>query len=353
MEFKKTCFFFCIIACAWFPLTLMADKGAIEDNHKVPDTKEAGFWSPLYLMDYGIGAGGLYLELTYRGEPRAEPLMGPAFDPENPAAILDPKWSDLLGRPFMAESEWTIPNLWLEIAAYGQLLIVPAHELIAGRITGQGFCAHRMHHSMLAVFQATAVNAGMSRVVKAYTGRLRPDFQERTRYVYCSMSEAEEYGIDCSGLDSSRFFHDDEEALLELREGRYSFVSGHASNAMLVATNLALQTGGLWVWGENADSISRGAGIGAMTLLYGFGLFSGISRTHLMDGVHHTSDVVAGSITGVLIGNLFYWLHFDTGGNPRNHHWLKRLTGKNAEEKALSDLHFSFTGNGFLLTGAW
>jgi membrane-associated phospholipid phosphatase len=310
------------------------------------------FWTPHYLLDYGMGAGGLALELFYRGNPRQPALFGPAFDPANPSAIMDPSFSPVIGNPYVPEEDWSVPDVWLESAGYGQLLIVPAHELVARLATGRELSAHRFHHGLLTAFQATAVNAGMSRWIKSQTGRLRPDFQDRALHVHCSEG-FDPTGFDCSQADPDRLIDDPEVARKALREGGYSFVSGHATNGMLIATNLALQTGGLWVWGEGATPVSKGIGIGAMGVLYGMGLYSGISRTHLMDGVHHTSDVVAGSLMGLAIGNLFYWLHWDTKGNPREQHWLNRRQPRDDAPIAIQDVSLTFGGAGMMIEGRW
>ncbi len=333
-----------------FALLFVLFLGADEVRAQEPDGSGGEYWSPYYLVDYGLGAGGLLLELFYRGEPRQNALIGPSFDPGDPAAILDPRYSASLGSPFVPEHEWTVPNNWLQMAAYGQVLFVSGHEVLARLGTGQDISAQRLHHSMLVAFQATAVNAGLSRVVKSFTGRLRPDFQDRVLHVYCSLPDQQ--GLDCSNVDPARLIEDPEEALEELKEGRYSFMSGHASNAMLVATNLALQTGGLWVWGENATPASRLAGAGAIAVFYGLGAFSGISRTSLMDNVHHTSDVIAGSIAGIAIANLFYWLHFDTSGNPRSSHWLEGGRGETSR-LGVTDLRAGFGGASIAISGSF
>ncbi len=336
------------VVAASIVLLLASTTNALAEE---TESRDRDFFTPHYILDYGLGTGGLMLELFYRGAPRESALIGPSFDPTNPAAILDPRHSDLLGGPFLTEDDWTVPNSWLRIAAYGQLLMVPAHELAAAWGTSREISAHRLHHMMLAVYQSTALNAGLTRVIKAHTGRLRPDFQERVRHVYCSLPDSE--GIDCSDVDPERLFDDPNDAQHELLEGRYSFISGHSSNAMVVATNLALQTGGLWVWGEGATSTTQAVGIPAMGVLLGLGAFSGISRTSLMDGVHHTSDVVVGSLVGVALANVFYWLHFDTRGNPRAHHWLNRRGSSSRDERDPSNLGLIFGGTSIAVTGSW
>jgi hypothetical protein len=64
-------------------------------------------------------------------------------------------------------------------------------------------------------------------------------------------------------------------------------------DALVAATNLALHIGGHWVWGEAATPANRTGGITTMALLMGLGTVPGITRTSAVDGVHHTSDVMA------------------------------------------------------------
>jgi hypothetical protein len=82
-----------------------------------------------------------------------------------------------------------------------------------------------------------------------------------------------------------------------------------------------------------------------MALLRGLGTVPGITRTSAMDGVHHTSDVVVGGLLGVTMGGLFYWLHFDSAGEPRPGHWLARSRSAVATGPVLEDIRL-FTGAG-------
>ena len=69
------------------------------------------------------------------------------------------------------------------------------------------------------------------------------------------------------------------------------------------------------VWGERSTPLTRTLGIllqaGAMATA-GFIAFSRVS-----DGVHHTEDVVVGSMVGIATASLGYFLHFDLSGEVR------------------------------------
>jgi undecaprenyl-diphosphatase len=70
--------------------------------------------------------------------------------------------------------------------------------------------------------------------------------------------------------------------------GKFSFVSGHASNHMAIAILAGMLLGGrVWLW-----------------MLIGWALVVGYSRIHL--GVHFPGDVLCGWMVGAVIGGLVY-----------------------------------------------
>jgi membrane-associated phospholipid phosphatase len=316
-----------------------------------PEPVETAFWTPHYMVDYGLTAGGLVLGLFVDLSPRDPARWGPSFDPANPSAILAAEHARLLGEPFTPRRDWTMSDGWVHGIAIGHVLVIPVHEIAVARVTGRPVSAHRLHNAVLAAGEATAATAGVVMLTKAATGRLRPDFQDRVRHVYCSLPDPA--GIDCQGVDPDRLFPDAETALTELEHGRESFPSGHAATGMVVATNLALQIGGHWVWGEAATPASRAGGITTMALLMGLGTVPGITRTSAMDGVHHTSDVVIGGILGVTMGGLFYWLHFDSAGKPRPGHWLTRNRSAVTTGPVLEDVRLVTAAGGVGIQARW
>jgi membrane-associated phospholipid phosphatase len=342
----------CVVRKSLLVLTVATVSGlapaGVSAQATAPDTT---YWTPRYLLDYAVVAGGLYVAIVPDLAPAVRARIGPSFDPSNPAAILAPEFSGSLGRPFTPERDWAVSNGFMEAAALGQLVLIPAHELLAARVTGRPLSPHRLHHSILAMSEATASSMGMAALVKAWTGRLRPDFQDRVRHVYCSLPD--HAGVDCRGVDPAKLFADTAQALKELRTGRRSFVSGHAATGMTVGTSLALQIGGHWVWGEAATPVSRRGGIAAMAVVGAAGILPGLSRTSLGDGVHHTGDVVAGSLLGAALGGLFYWLHFDARGEPRPGHWTARRRGSGNASAAPGDVRMFTDGARFILQASW
>jgi membrane-associated phospholipid phosphatase len=316
-----------------------------------PEPVETSFWTPHYMVDYGLTAGGLVLGLFVDLSPRDPARWGPSFDPANPSAILAAEHARLLGEPFTPRRDWTMSDGWVHGVAIGHVLVIPVHEIAVARVTGRPVSAHRLHNAVLAAGEATAATAGVVMLTKAATGRLRPDFQDRVRHVYCSLPDPA--GIDCQGVDPNRLFPDAETALAELEHGRESFPSGHAATGMVVATNLALHIGGHWVWGEAATPASRAGGITTMALLMGLGTVPGITRTSAMDGVHHTSDVVIGGLLGVTMGGLFYWLHFDSAGEPRRGHWLTRNRSAVTTGPVLEDVRLFKAAGGVGIQARW
>jgi membrane-associated phospholipid phosphatase len=317
----------------------------------IEDPALPSFWTPHYLADYGLTLAGLYLGAVAHFEPSSRARIGPSFDPGDPVAIFDPAHTTRLGGTFTPERDWTVSDFGLKAMTGGHLVVIPAHELLAARATRRDVSLHRLHDSALSAAEATAAAATVTALVKAWTGRLRPDFQDRVRHVYCSLPDPG--AVDCNGVDPGRLFDDPQQALDELENGRASFPSGHASMGMVVATNLALQTGALWVWHPDATPASRRAGIAAMAAIGGAGAFIGLSRTSLMDGVHHPSDVLVGGLIGVAAGNLFHWLHFDTDGQPRGGHWLARSRAGTALAPFFDDLRVTSDGQDVILLVTW
>ena len=77
-----------------------------------------GWWHTSDLVDYGIIAGSLGI---FAGTHFATPLdsagIGPRFDPQHPASILDPVYSDRIGKKYRVEDKQeTVPALWVEVA---------------------------------------------------------------------------------------------------------------------------------------------------------------------------------------------------------------------------------------------
>jgi hypothetical protein len=308
-------------------------------------------WTAHYLVDYSVVAGGVYLGVLADLAPPRHAFIGPSFDPSNPAAILAPEHARTLGRRFVPQRDWSISDELLIAAAAAHAVIIPVHEVLASRVKDRPVSWYRLHHATLAAGEAVAVAAAVAALTKALTGRLRPDFQDRVRHVYCSLPD--HGGVDCTGVDPARLLATAEEAQRELDNGRRSFVSGHAATGTVLATSVALHVGGHWVWSEGATPAGRRNGIAAMTGIMLLGTVPGLTRTSLGDGVHHTGDVVAGSVLGVAVGGLFHWLHFDGDGEARAGHWLARPRTRTVMLLSPDDVRVGPSPYGVALQASW
>jgi hypothetical protein len=147
------------------------------------------FWSAGYLVDYALTGAGLYVGVLADIPPGSRARIGPSFDSADPLGILDPAYNGTLGRTFTRERDWTVSDAALRAGVAGHLLLIPIHEAVSGRATGRPLTLHRLHHSVLSATEATAAAAALTRIGKAWAGRLRPDFQDRVRHVYCSQPD--------------------------------------------------------------------------------------------------------------------------------------------------------------------
>lgn len=75
------------------------------------------------------------------------------------------------------------------------------------------------------------------------------------------------------------------------RSGLYSFVSGHATNTFAIATFFSL------IFRNRKTSI----------ILFSWALISSYSRIYL--GLHYPGDILAGAVSGTLIGLLFSYIY--------------------------------------------
>lgn len=284
---------------------------AAESSQAVEKTGDVDWWTSAYLVDYGIiAAGAAGYGIGERLTPRREALIGPVYDPDNPADIFD---DPRVGQPYLEEGtgETVSTNqLMATMAGVGMSLAGVEAALWAG---GDG-SAHRLHDTMVGYAEATALTATATSMTKPFVGRLRPDFGERARRYHCTESP-EEFPRHCGDYEGRPLAEEPEEAQHLLLDGRRSFLSGHASHSFNTFAYASLVVGGRYVWGEEATAASRAAGIAAQTALLGTATFIAASR--ITDGRHHPGDVIAGGAVGLGIANLAYWRRFDTTGALR------------------------------------
>ena len=155
-----------------------------------------------------------------------------------------------------------------------------------------------VHHLMLAVLQAYALATCWKIWLNVSVGRQRPDWYTRI----------------ASG----------EESLVH--EGRMSYPSGHAAYSHTSGSCCFWYLAGrLGVLGSGLSADAQPARLQFLRLLGAampVGLATFVATSRITDGVHHFSDVNAGTFLGLSCGTLCYHLHFHpfwTGGRVQHH----------------------------------
>ncbi len=282
-----------------------------------------GWWHPSDLIDYGIIGGSLGIfTAVHLSTPLETAGIGPRFDPQHPAAILNPALSGTLGRKYLLEDkEETVPALWVELA----VPVIGGWLALQEGLPGNRDARH-LHDTLVGFGEAMSLTLMTTEVLKFSFGRLRPDFQDRVRRYYCNRPDHAD--VDCTGFTEGPLSTDPVQNEKIWADGRRSFPSGHASTSFALATYAALVTGGHYVWGRDATNTTRTWGIPIQVALFGIASFVAWSRVN--DGRHNVSDVLTGAALGTALSSLSYWRRFDTAGRSRNADFLANglsLTG--------------------------
>jgi membrane-associated phospholipid phosphatase len=239
--------------------------------------------------------------------PTAGPAIGPAFDPDNPETLFDPRLDSVIGQPFLQEQ---IP---VELAATG-ILLAGAAVGTADYLRHEDL--HRTHNFSLGLLTAIGSTATVTFSLKAGVGRLRPDFRERYVRAACGGTIDSPLELDCAAVDDG-FLVD--EATFE--KGRRSFPSGHSSLTAATAAYLGLHLGSTFVWGDavpkhggwrTASQVGGTLAAGALVASAGY-----VAASRVTDNRHHPDDVMFGVGIGAAIGAASYLLHFDLDGEAR------------------------------------
>ena len=273
---------------------------------------DPGWWHTGFLVDYGlIGLGALGYFARNR-EPTTSALFGPVYDPKNPAAILDPKFSDRIGRTHLEEGDGetvSTGQATMLVAAGGVYLLVEQGIGLLGNRQGRQLM---FHETVVGYLETVALSTGTNALIKNFVGRLRPDFQDRVRRWHCAKGDLDA-SLCPAGIQPLSADADENEKIWF--DGRRSFMSGHSVSAMNFTGYLSLSIGGQYVWGEDATATSRSVGLAAQALLLTTGMF--VAGSRFDDGRHHFGDVMTGSVFGLAIANFSYWRRFGTNGRPR------------------------------------
>lgn len=277
----------------------------------VLEGESMGWWSPRYLVDYGLIAGGIgAFTVGERQGPTQWARIGPRYDPDDPTDIFE---SDQLNRTYREHGPgetYSDRRMMVTMGAVGAGIVgLESHNWRRGDGSGQ-----QLHDAAIGYAETTAVTAGLTSWTKSLFGRLRPDFRDRALRYHCDL-EPERYEEHCDGYEDRPLADEPHRKMRRLRDGRKSFMSGHASHSFNTFTYTSLLIGGHWVWAEDTTRQRRVLGIAAQTAMMGFAGFITASRVH--DGRHHPTDVLAGSLLGLGVANASYWRRFDTDGNLR------------------------------------
>ena len=265
-----------------------------------------GWWTPWYLVDYGLIAAGTAGYVAGQAMwPRDDALIGPVYEPDDPISIFE---AESVQRELRDETV-DLTELRLIMTGPGVLLGgLEAYDWYRGKGSSQHF-----HDMVVGYVEAVAITSGVTAITQGSFGRLRPDFGERARNYHCSI-EPEAYEEFCAGyVDEPLAEHGDPEHLV--RDGRRAFFSGHAAHAFNGFTYASLALGSRYLWGPDATAGSRAATIGAQAAMMSLATY--ISVTRVTDARHKTSDAIAGAFVGLGVSNLSYWRRFHADGSLR------------------------------------
>ncbi len=298
-----------LVVAAAVSLPMSARGDAADDANRAATESAAegeGWWTPWYLVDYGLIATGTAAYFAGQAMSPHEARIGPVYERGEPTAVFE---ADSVQRSLRSETV-DLNQLRAIMSAPGAL----AAGIEAYRWSQGGGSAQQFHDTLVGYAEAVAVTAGVTAVTQGVFGRLRPDFGERARNYYCR-DDAEQFADHCDGFAGAPLSdeHGDPEYLL--RDGRRAFFSGHAAHAFNGFGYASLYLGSRYVWGPDTTPARRAAGISAQASMMALATY--ISATRVTDARHHTADVVAGAVVGLASANLTYWRRFSLDGSPR------------------------------------
>ncbi len=304
--------------------TFAASNAVVLPGHPTPSaafpkaptathTVDSDWWTTSYLVDYGLVALGGAAYFLRHDVPSTSAMIGPVYDPDDPAAILDPSYSDRIGRTHLTQhdGETVSTATATMMVAAGSIYLIADGAI--GLLGDRPDAVQRLHDTFIGYLETVALTTGGNAVIKNMVGRLRPDFQDRARRHHCAAGDIDKKYCP---KDNQPLSLDADEAEEIWLDGRRSFMSGHAVSAVNWTTYVSLAIGGEYVWGRDATFTSRSIGLATQAVLMTTGVFVAASRVD--DGRHHVGDVLAGSAFGFAIANFSYWRRFALDGTPRS-----------------------------------
>lgn len=313
LGYRRRCVLF-VVAVFLFSLVFASTAlaSASDETSQAESSFDLDWWTPRYLVDYGIVAGGIAGYVI--GEdlsPRRQAMIGPSYNPDDPSLVFE---SQTVAKPYLEERiEETIPTVWIHRLVAGGAFFVAGLE--ATELATGGSSVHEFHEAFVGYAETVAVTATITSMTKPFVGRLRPDFGERALRYHCYYDDPERFGVYCDGYRDQPLGEDREEARELIDDGQRSFISGHSSHSFNIFGYTALLVGGRYVWGDEATTTSRAIGAASQAAMMGAAAF--ISGSRVTDGRHHVSDTVVGSIVGMGIANASYWRRFHRDGTLR------------------------------------
>jgi diacylglycerol diphosphate phosphatase/phosphatidate phosphatase len=139
----------------------------------------------------------------------------------------------------------------------------------------------------LGLFLAITIGSAVAYIIKVWVGRLRPDFLSRCQW----------NGIQCDGIPKV------------IAEGGKSFPSGHSTIAFAAMSYLAFYIAGRCRF-FCRESTRQMKMVGVISILVLFIIAACIGYSRVYDHWHHITDVIAGSILGILSAFGCYHRHF-------------------------------------------
>jgi membrane-associated phospholipid phosphatase len=270
------------------------------------------------IVDGALAAVWLGLIPLALRDPVDDALIGPSFrGPEDIDALAAAADAGLIGRPMIAEASIDDAELiWAITGGLGSGLVLGGlATLFDGADQDAWWYGEQALAATLGMLQAVVGTFMLTQSVKNGVGRLRPDFADRADRYYCYQDPVPElYRARCGGLAARGELGPEVDAD-ELRTGRQSFWSGHASMSAAALTYAALLVGGRMVWGRGSTVLTRTIGLLAQGAAMAAALFISLSR--VSDGLHNIDDALVGSAVGFALAQASYWLHFDVHGEVR------------------------------------
>lgn len=261
-------------------------------------------FSPFELGTIGLGTAGAIFLIGFGEDVFGHPI--PSLGPPDPQSVdwrfthwanekPDPIKQWIGGAPDKAG--YVLPFAALGFYATGSI----------GQAINPDFPLSNKNHELLAFTEAFSWTMFVTNALKLMVGRARP-FTVR------------------EDLDAEAFGEPEKEYFL-------SFPSGHSASAASTTTFLALDLSAHLVHHTLRDShpILR-YGVGYGVPLLGAASISGtVMFSRIRDQRHWLSDTLTGAMIGAGFSTIFYTMHFDHEGNPRQRHEVSKDDG---EERA-------------------